>query len=554
MFRLITRPTIMWAAPVSRLLMSATIIDSLFEQGRPLTHWFALIWVAWAAITTAASAVGHYFRVRELQIIVGVDAVMGAVSVLVMSESGAPATAVLVCSAVMVVACGLGRLSLVALFALPAMAWSAHELLDLVFVHPTHLLEIKGSGINLLVLAIQLVALAALAALVHRNARVDMFARECKSIDMLRPDRSFEFDLQEMVNDLARIFAPERAFCLISRPSKNLGYRQFSHNCDLSHVASDVPKIVELAKQLPERAAIYDTEENLCWPLDEDRPRAFSEIEQQCALYLKREHFVVAMVQPLQIGQLHGLLVCAAMKPIDACLFTDAIKIEKNIVVLTDFLARMSEAERQFIGDAHDVARRDLHDGVLQSMAALRMKLLTIAKRQDLNEHPAHLELRKAADILTLEQVRLRGLLETSASETDTINLVARLDICLRAISLQWEVDAKLEAEEPAIPVDRESALNIEHLVREAVANAVRHAKISALTVMLSLKHDVLLIAINDSAKEAARSGEGGKSMPLQSASLQHRLRLVKGTAYSEGLATGTLLSISIPMQQVEDA
>jgi signal transduction histidine kinase len=231
----------------------------------------------------------------------------------------------------------------------------------------------------------------------------------------------------------------------------------------------------------------------------------------------------------------------------------DALKIEKNIAGLMNFLSRMAEAERQFIAEAHDVARRDLHDGVLQSMAALRMRLLTISKRPDLKKHPVQLELRKSADILTLEQVRLRGLLENSESENDTVNLVAQLDICLRAISLQWEVDAKMQSDEPAVPVDHETALNIEHLVREAVANAVRHAKISALTVMLSLKHDVLLIAINDRGN-TGQSEQGGLSMPLQSASLQHRLRLVNGTAYSEGLGQGALLAISIPMQQVDDA
>jgi signal transduction histidine kinase len=553
MIRILTRPMIMWAAPVARILMSMTVIDSLYGQGRPLTHWFVLMWAAWAAVTTAATAIGHHFRVQELQAIAAIDAAIGALSIFLMPGSEAPAIAFLICSAVMILGCGVGPLSLSVLFTLPLLAWSAGEVWDLIQPAGHYIVQLDGTGVNGLVAVMQLGALAAVAALIHRKARIDIFTRECNSIEMLRPDRSFEFDLQEMVDNLARIFAPERAFCVISRAAKNAGYRQFSHNCDLAKIATDIPAMLDVAEMLPERASIYDTEESACWPLDADRPRSLSEAEQHFAQYLKREHFVVALVQPLQIGRASGILVCASTKPIDACLFVDALKIEKNIAALMTFLARMADAERQFIADAHDVARRDLHDGVLQSMAALRMKLLTIAKREDLKTHAAHLELRKAADILTLEQVRLRGLLETSASENDTINLVARLDICLRAISLQWEIDAKIESNEPAVPVDRESALNIEHLVREAVANAVRHAKISALTVMLSLKHDALLIAINDRGGSEQSAQKRG-SMPLQSASLQHRLRLVNGTAYSEGLGQGALLAISIPMQQVEDA
>lgn len=554
MFRVVTRPTIMWSAPVARVLMSALVLESLAEQGRPMLNWFALLWAAWAAVTVVGAAIGQHMRVRELQAIVGVDAVIGALSLFLMPGSEAPVIAFLVCSAVLALGCGLGRAALALLFVLPALTWLLHAVLDLLQPPAFHIVRADGPGANWLILAIELVALAALAALVHRKARVDMFTQECSSIDMLRPDRSFEFDLQEMVDHLARIFAPERAFCLLARAAHGAGYRQFSHGCDLAVIANEIPAMLDLVHRLPARAAIYDTEAGLCWPLDADRPRSFSEAEQQLAHFLKREHFVVALLQPLRIGRSHGVLACAAMKPVDACLLVDAVKVERNISGLMEFLARMAEAERQFIADAHDVARRDLHDGVLQSMAALRMKLLTIAKREDMETHPALLDLRKTADILTLEQVRLRGLLETSASENDTINLVARLDICLRAISLQWEIDAKIQSEEPAVAVDRESALNIEHLVREAVANAVRHAKISALTVMLSLKHDVLLIAINDSGGKAARSVEGDRSMPLQSASLQHRLRLVNGRAYSEGLGKGALLAISIPMQQVDDA
>ncbi len=552
MIRILTRPTIIWAAPVARVLMCASLIDSLFEQGRLLTHWFVLVWAGWAAMTTVATAIGHHFRIKELQIIAVVDALMGAITITLFPGSEAVVIAFLTCSVVMILGCGLGLRLLAVLFVISALAWSIQKLIPFP-IASAQIVPLIGIGVSGFEMMLQLGALAAVAALIHRKARVDQFTQQCNSIDMLHPERSFEFDLQSMVDNLAKIFATERAFCLISRAAKNSGYRQFSHNCEFSVVAGDIGNMLEIAKSLPDRAAVFNTEGSFIWMLDADQPRPFSDAEQQFAQFLKREHFVVAIVQPLKIGRSNGILVCAAMKPINACLLVDARRIEQNITRLTQFLGRMAEAERQFVADAHDVSRRDLHDGVLQSMAALRMKLLTIAKRADLNKHPAQLEVRKAADILTLEQVRLRGLLENSASENDTINIVARLDICLRAISLQWEIDAKIQSEEPAIPMDHESALNIEHLVREAVANAVRHAKITALTVALSLKHDALLIAINDRGG-LGFSAKGGASMPLQSTSLQHRLRLVNGTAYSEGLGQGALLAISIPMQQVNDA
>jgi signal transduction histidine kinase len=554
MLRVLTRPIINWAAPIARILMCAIIMDGLYLSQRPLLHWFVLLWVCWAAVTAAATAIGHHHSIRELRIMAAIDSLMLTLCIFLLADPEPSAIAFAFCFSVTVLGCGLGLASLALLLALPFIAWLGHEVLEIGGFQAPHIISVREGDLNGLITAIRLWAVMATAALIHRSARVDTFTYKCNSIDMLHPERSFEFDLQGTVENLAKIFAPERAFCIITRPGINSGYRQFAHNCDPTMMAADLSGLLELGASLPKRALIIDTENQLCWPLDATKPRPLYEAEKAFARYLVRDRFVIAIVQRLLVGKSQGLLVVATMKPIDACLRVDAMKIEKNVTRLAEFLARMAEAERQFIADAHDVARRDLHDGVLQSMAALRMKLLTIAKREDLEKHPALLELRKSADILTLEQARLRGLLETSESENDTINLVARLDICLRAISLQWDIDARIESDEPAVPVDRESALNIEHLVREAVANAVRHAKISALTVRLSLKHDALLIAINDRGGKSERSGKGEGSMPLQSASLQHRLRLVNGAAYAEGLAKGGLLAISIPMQQVNDA
>ena len=184
------------------------------------------------------------------------------------------------------------------------------------------------------------------------------------------------------------------------------------------------------------------------------------------------------------------------------------------------------------------------------------MRLLTAARRPDIKDHPLQTEVQKIADILTLEQARLRGLLETSENEDHGINLVTTLGVALRAISMQWEIDARLEVEEPAIPIDKESAINIEHLVREAVANAVRHANSTQLTVKLSLHQNALQIAIIDRADKSAGGGveKGGKSMPLKSASLLQRLRLVNGFAYAEGLDKSAILAVTIPMQRIDNA
>jgi signal transduction histidine kinase len=307
--------------------------------------------------------------------------------------------------------------------------------------------------------------------------------------------------------------------------------------------------------ELPDGCSVIDCENSRISHPGTRSWQPFGDTEHRLAAILHRADIPVALVQPMQIDRARGGWVCAVSRPVDAAKIAEAFHLGRHAREMADFLSRIATAERAFISDAHDVARRDLHDGVLQSLAALRMRLMLLTKRKDVAKTAVDLEIRKTVDILTLEQSRLRGILETSESTNHTINLVSQLDICARSISLQWSIEVGLSSDDPAIPVDPESALNIEHLLREVIANAVRHAKSKSLTVSLSLKQDALMMAVSDLNPLA--EGEQGFEKPaltLKSASLRDRLRLVNGEAYAEGLGKGTLLSIRIPMQQVDDA
>jgi signal transduction histidine kinase len=182
------------------------------------------------------------------------------------------------------------------------------------------------------------------------------------------------------------------------------------------------------------------------------------------------------------------------------------------------------------------------------------MRLLLLTKRQDVVQHPIELEIRKAVDIVTLEQSRLRGFLESSPTAVDKVDLVSQLDVCARTISLQWGIEVTLKSEEPAIQADIGISFNIEHLLREVVTNAVRHAKSKSLRVTLSLKHEALLMTVSYERQPFQDAQVHAKpALTLKSASLRDRLRLLSGEAYVEGLGKGALLSIRIPMQQIEN-
>jgi signal transduction histidine kinase len=551
---------VFWTMPLARILMCGLWFSLLPAAGFNAVSQSPLlgvlyIWIAWTAATTATAFAGQPLQIGICRFVVIVDALLAVTSIAILRGEEGATIAFALCVIVFAMALRIGRKMVLGTFLIAPVALILRDaqILLLPFVPTPRFARSPGSEVTTATL--QILAVFVIILWANRRYLLEKFSNEFSSHRMLSLERSFEFDLQVWTEALALLYAPARAACIMAAPTKDASSRYYHQN--LAAWVNDNHRAELMAgfRQLPAGCSIFDCELNQVISPGARNSRPFDEVEQRIALILHRANISAALVQPMHIDISRGGMVCALARPIDAVKIAEAFHIGRHVTEMSDFLSRIATAERNFIADAHDVARRDLHDGVLQSLAALRMRLLLIAKRKDVAKTPVDLEIRKTVDILTLEQSRLRGFLEKSESGDHTVNLVSQLDICARSISLQWDIDVALKSEEPAIPVDAESSFNIEHLIREVIANAVRHAKSKSLTVSLSLKQDALMMAVTDLNPPAeGAQGIEKPALTLKSASLRDRLRLVNGEAYAEGLGKGTLLSIRIPMQQVDDA
>jgi signal transduction histidine kinase len=535
---------------LSRLLLAAMAMEIEYGKDQSLAHPGAVILFLWA-VTTLAMMVGwpsinpHRFVGKFV------------VDVIVASLASWFAPTTLPCGLLLVLAssqlllrAGYSPKLLLALLAPLMLAVISAGLAG------DTVLGLGFSAAGLLISTLSVVnSIIAVAISASRADQLRGFAEQANSLHMLRLERSLEFDLQGLTDAMAKLFLPQRAYCLFDAAAQNAAHRRFEHGLSLDLSIDETQVLIDHSRHLADGSRIMDLASNRFVAVGSYAYQGFDHAERRVASILSRQGISIALLRPLRIGRSHGLAICV-LNNVDIPSLYEAGLIDKALEELVPLLDRVAEAERHFIADAHDVARRDLHDGVMQTLAAVRMQLLSIGRRDDLKKLPAQREIEKVADILTIEQARLRGLLETSEDDDHGINLVTRLDVGLRSISMQWEIDAKLESAEPAIPTDKESAINIEHLVREAVANAVRHANSTQLTVRLSVHHNALQIAIIDRANPANDRAQkrGENSMPLKSASLLHRLRLVNGSAYAEGLDSSTILAVTIPLQRIDNA
>jgi signal transduction histidine kinase len=559
MFSRLNTAFIIWAWPVARILLCIIIFLGLPTYPTSLTistplqfHYYT--WLSWTAAATLMTVGGQLLQPRMLRAQVVGDMIMILFAVMLLHGALEATIGLAVCVGVIATTIGVKGKNILAALAVGASLFLFRDfMVQISGSRPpqiTAISEVSTAISHVIVLLAMFMGVTS----ASRKYRLKLFNQEFSSLRTLALEKSFQFDLQAWTNASAALFGPRKAACIVQGRTKQ-ALDQY-HGCNLPMLQKEHERqdLMDAILNLQIGYRLFDTYLNRVIFPDTGFYRDFDENEQRIANVLRRAGIRAALVQPLQIDRARGGFICAVNSRIDAIIMTEASFLGRHVTEMTAYLGKVAVAQRNFIADAHEVARRDLHDGVLQTLAALRMRLLLLTKRQDVVQQPIELEIRKAVDIVTLEQSRLRGFLESSPTAIDNIDLISQLDVCARTISLQWGIDVTLKSEEPAIQVDIGMSFNIEHLLREVVTNAVRHAKSKSLTVTLSLKQDALMMAVTDVSHPFQEAHVHEKpALTLKSASLRDRLRILNGEAYVEGLGKGALLSIRIPMQQIEN-
>jgi len=254
---------------------------------------------------------------------------------------------------------------------------------------------------------------------------------------------------------------------------------------------------------------------------------------------------------PVQAGELRGRLFIGARHGWSPAALLRSLRIQEGLEL---FLERhfffLAWRERTF-AEAPLGLSRDLHASVLQTLAALRVRPVTTIHGLTAVDAPHQLaELKAMEELVTAEQAHLRRLLATNeASSGTSVDLGREVESCCRFIALQWGIECRLNPVDQTLTVSSETAAEVEYLIREATANAVRHAAARHITVSLAQAEDEILIALKDNPgpQPVARESYTG-DFELQSQSIMKRLGKIGGTAYFHNLSMNSLISIRLPL------
>jgi signal transduction histidine kinase len=220
---------------------------------------------------------------------------------------------------------------------------------------------------------------------------------------------------------------------------------------------------------------------------------------------------------------------------------------------------------------------RDLHDGVLQSMTGVALRLEAV--RRQLEEDPetvrgALANLAEVQRLIALEQRDLRFFIQelkpSGRGDGASPALVPRIEELASRIEREWDLRVEVDTSELSAPVPEHLEREVYHLVREALINAARHGEASAVAVSLAFSPAVSPArgqtvegadGTADGAKVAITVTDDGRGFPFRGRyadaalaeldlgpkSLRERVAALQGSLTVDSSPAGASVGIVLP-------
>lgn len=267
---------------------------------------------------------------------------------------------------------------------------------------------------------------------------------------------------------------------------------------------------------------------------------------------LTAQAYATESYKPHELDFLISLATLTSLALQNASLFTAARDQEENLRRLSAQILTAQETERGRIS-------RELHDGVGQSLTALRYhleSLRTLAKNlpdgTELNKG-----IRNSADMVrqVIEELRTISL-DLRPTMLDDLGLQPTIEWLARDTSARFGVEITADVRlGPDFTVPEELASTIFRIAQEGINNAGKHAKATAVEITIERQRDLILMSIRD-------DGIGFESEGLPQwqvargcsgiLNIKERARLAGGTFQLETApGKGTCLSFQIPVKEV---
>jgi signal transduction histidine kinase len=189
---------------------------------------------------------------------------------------------------------------------------------------------------------------------------------------------------------------------------------------------------------------------------------------------------------------------------------------------------------------------RDVHDSIVQFLAGAAFRIEAI-KRAARSGAEVGGELDEIKRLLVEEQGEIRGFVTAlrGERELELADAVAELRALAERLSQQWSVECSITAngEQASIPIRLQ--LDLQQLLREAVATAVRHGGADRIDIGLAIENNRLELRVADNGSGFARTDDEVVAEPR---SLKERVERANGSIRLVSAPGSTNILISLPL------
>lgn len=187
---------------------------------------------------------------------------------------------------------------------------------------------------------------------------------------------------------------------------------------------------------------------------------------------------------------------------------------------------------------------RDLHDSIVQFLAGATFKVEALSRAArsgaDIDD-----DLDELKQLMLEEQRELRTTIGSLRRNNIALpELAADIAALCERLARQWDIDCSVHAAVPDLVAPMRIHLDSHQLVREAVANAVRHAAAKAVSVSLATMEDKLVIEITNAGSMAMQVKAGSPW------SLRERVDEANGSLMLATHDNMTTVTMTLPLKQ----
>ncbi|WP_048305516.1 histidine kinase [Halomonas sp. PR-M31] len=176
----------------------------------------------------------------------------------------------------------------------------------------------------------------------------------------------------------------------------------------------------------------------------------------------------------------------------------ELIETVADLIAAAQSLAKKSDQQRRLaLMDERSVIARELHDSLAQSLSYLKIQVarLQMQIRQQKPQAEQQVVIDELREGLNAAYRQLRELLSTFRLQMNVAGLEAALRETAREFSQRGELEIQLDYAIGQCPLTPNEEVHVLHLVREALANVIHHAKARRCSIRLftDAKEEIVL-------------------------------------------------------------